>query len=153
MPPAPEPTPAPLPPPPPPPAILSLTCDVSELSFRSRSAQRLFLHGGVEHARQSFWMLGSLHGDTPGFEACSTTVALNPDRYFLFTLRHPRLVPLSPARGALDQRGEAEVEFRPTRQWSMPCPVGTTFHHAFVTFGSDHRLVFASNSVSCTIVP
>jgi hypothetical protein len=89
----------------------------------------------------------------PGFDVGGFHVPLNPDAYFLILLRRPRQGPLDPARGFLDENGEAEVELSLTRPWRLPRLIGRTFHHAFVVLDDESRLAFVSNAVPCAIVP
>lgn len=130
-----------------------LEADVDALSYAAHATQTLTLHAGARHAGQRFIMLGSLHGDTPGFDVDEHHVPLNVDAYFLISLRHPRLVPLEPARGWLDANGEAVVELAIERPWRRPALIGATFHHAYAVFDANGALAYVSNARSCTILP
>lgn len=140
-------------PPPPPAQHAPLEADVSVVSIAAGGSQTLALRAGATNAGRRFVLLGSLHGTDPGFGVDGLHVPLQPDRYFRLIARHPRLSPLEPARGLLDGAGEAVATFRLARPWSGGLFVGRTFHHAYLVRGADGDFVFASNAVSCVIVP
>jgi hypothetical protein len=132
---------------------MPLTADVTEISRSGHGVQTLTLDAGSARAGQSYVMLGSLSGTTPGFERSGISVSLNPDLYMLVLLRHPDLSPVQPARGTLDVNGRATATFALERRWNAAAVVGRTFHHAYVLWDRDCRITFASNSVPVTIVP
>jgi hypothetical protein len=128
--------------------------DVAEVSLTLGNEQALSLDAGPDHAGREYLILGSASGTAPGFTCSGVAVALNPDAYMLFSLLFPGRSPLQKSRGTLDLDGKASAIFKPARAWRASCLVGRTFDHAYVVLGGGTpRALFASNSVSVTIVP
>jgi hypothetical protein len=125
--------------------LLPLESAVTQVSLSAGESQPLELDAGHLHAGETYLLLGSFSGTTPGVPLASGLVLpLNPDRYFLRTLELPNRPPLAGSKGALNAAGHASANFS-----ALPLDVslaGTTLHHAFVTFGSVQALSTGSTS-------
>lgn len=130
---------------------------VGQVSVSAGGAQPLELDAGHQHALETYHVLGSISGTTPGLpHGPGHVVPLNPDAYFLRTLRHPGLPPIARSTGVLDARGHATAAFRLPPSGSIHL-IGLTVHHAFLTFrpGLHGRpsLAFVSNALPVSLVP
>lgn len=124
-------------------SFASLAGDVSEVPITGGS-QALTLDAGPDQAGKIFYVAGTLSGTAPGVSFGNVHVPLNPDAYTV----NPGLV--AGYLGVLDATGSSTATFVLPPGVS-PSLVGTTLHHAYVTFGSSQLLDFASNAVAVTL--
>ncbi|MEM7306431.1 MAG: hypothetical protein AAF682_07170 [Planctomycetota bacterium] len=105
-------------------------------------------------AGDSFVLLGSASGTSPGISSGSVHLALNPDAYFNLTLPPLGDEPLLGSVGTFDPAGGALATFvlPPGVDSSL---AGLTLHHAFVAYDSADptTLLAASNPVDLLLVP
>ena len=104
-------------------------------------------------AGSTYILLGSAAGTDPGLHVGPIVIPLNPDPYFLFTLIHPGMPPLSDSMGILDAGGGAlaTLSIPPGTDASL---AGLTLHHAYIVLGLTApwpRTV--SDPISVTFVP
>lgn len=91
------------------------------------------LDAGAPRGGESYLVLGSLSGTSPGVPLASGVLPLVPDGYFLHTLTHPNGAPLVDSLGVLDEAGVAQALFV-LPPLEVPFLVGTTVHHAYASF-------------------
>jgi hypothetical protein len=129
-----------------------LDADAAQLSLASGGVQRFGLDAGHLHASETYLLLGSLAGTSPGISlGGGRRLPLNADAYLGWTLRNPNVPPLQRSLGVLDARGHAVASFR-LPAGAPASLIGATFHHAFVTVGAS-GITFVSNPVPLAIVP
>jgi len=124
------------------------------LSVSLGGTQSLFLRPGASHAFESYFVLGSLTGTSPGLPLPGTalTLPLVLDGYFLFTLTDPAANALLPGHfGLLDANGQAAtaVVLPPA---SSPALAGLTAAHAFALLGPT-GFTYASSSEALSLLP
>lgn len=130
-----------------------LSADVAELSVATGGAQNLGLHAGTGHGGELYLVLGSVTGTSPGLNLGGSTLPLNLDGYFDFTLAHSNSPILQGTFGALDAGGAATAAINVPAATS-PALAGVVGNHAFVTLAPlGLSVTGASNSVSVTLVP
>jgi predicted outer membrane repeat protein len=141
---------------------LSLIGSPCGISSSTGQAQFLSLAAGAEFSLDTYFLLGSLSGTSPGLPlGPDVTLPLNfVDAYFDYTVSSPNSEVLGSSFGFLSQTGEASATFKiPT---SLPPSttaslVGLTAHHAFLVFGADpvtsvQGFLFASNPVAVRLI-
>lgn len=85
----------------------------TSLSAAEPTPVPLYLSMGSPSAADSYRILGSLSGTSPGQVLGGTMVPLNPDRFFDFTVSWPGGLPFMGNAGSLDASGRAEALFAP----------------------------------------
>jgi hypothetical protein len=88
-----------------------LYSDLGAISQSAGGTQTLTLDAGPAFAGDLYLVLGSLSGSSPGIPFGSFTIPLNPDAYFLHTVKHPSTAPLPDSLGTLDAAGRATAHF------------------------------------------
>lgn len=125
-----------------------------QVPVHAGGAQELFLRAGEEHGGAVFMILGSASGTSPGTRISGLSAPLNPDEYFRLLTRQAGAGLLRPFTDTLDDAGSADAIFElpPAAGHAL---VGVTLHHAYVLLdsGSSFGIRFASNAVSCKLVP
>jgi hypothetical protein len=128
-----------------------LYSDVPTISFSSPGAQKLTLDAGPEHAFETYLMVGSVTGTSPGTTLAGVAVPLNPDLWTLWTLQHPN-TPLNPGfAGTLNAAGGSVASFDLSGGFPAGL-VGLTFHHAYLA-GPGTSPTWASGPVKLKLVP
>jgi hypothetical protein len=128
-----------------------LSSATSTISVASGGAQSMCLSAGPAHAGKLYWMLGSLHGTTPGMLLGGVQVPLNYDPYMQFTILNPNTPPLANGLGLLDGSGRAAVTFA-IPPGLGPVLVGLHADHAFGVV-TGNSAVAASNPVGLDFLP
>ncbi len=128
-----------------------LQVDIQTLSLFAGGSATLQLDAGKAFAGESYWVLGSNTGTTPGMQSHGLQLNLNNGPYFQFTLNQPQNAMFSFFRGVLDAQGRAtaQVTFAPG---SNPNYAGTTLHHACVVWGPTGPS-FTTESEAFDLVP
>ena len=135
----------------------TLTADVHQLSVAQGGTQTFTLDAGVAHALDTYLLLGSVSGTTPGQPVDGQLLPLNYDTYFLHTLVHPNSPPLGNSWGLLSSAlpgpgGMATATFTLPPKLD-PTLVGMTVHHAFVVLDWSTGMVsLTSNAVPVDLV-
>lgn len=135
-------------------ATAPLAASASELSLSSGSGSIDFvLDAGPAHAQETFWLLGSILGTSPGLPLGPTLLLpLVVDPYFLFLAEGPNRPPLANGFGQLSSAGTATARFqRPAAV--PPALLGLRIHHAYLTLAATNVPQFVSNAVSFVLVP
>ena len=101
----------------------------------------------------SYLLLGSISGTSPGTAFGSLNVPLNRDRYYKFTRTFPNSAVLKNGSGPLDSRGRGVALFTPPMLTLSASYLGLTFHHAAVAYDPSFVAVDVSNVVPVTLVP
>lgn len=134
-------------------------CDLMLASTPTLSAaiggtQNLLLDLGPDGAGDTFLLLGSTSGFTPGVIVGSITIPLNDDTYFVWTLTHANTGILKGTLGTLDSDGRAScsVCLPPGATAGL---IGTELHHAGIglDFGLPTYVEYATNPVALLITP
>lgn len=128
-----------------------LSADVTSIAASVGGTQQLFLFAGSQHAGDTYWVLGTVTGTTPGIPINPwVTLPLAYDFYTQFTLANP-ISPILPGGfGTLDASGTATASFVVP---PIVLPAAATIHHAFVVIDGASGPVAASNAVSIDLVP
>lgn len=129
-----------------------LSVDAQSLSISTGGVQALSLHAGPSHAGDSYWMLGSITGSSPGIGAGSVQIPLNPDAYFLITATTPTSGAVSPALGVLGPQGDAQATF-PLPSGLPAALAGLRVHHAFLALDPAGFISDVSNPVFAELIP
>ncbi|MBM3984543.1 MAG: hypothetical protein FJ296_02440 [Planctomycetes bacterium] len=134
-------------------ATLPLTSDVHELPWSATVQQNLALDLGRAHAGDDYFVLGSLTGTSPGLALPSgTTLPLNDDFYFVFTLTSGNSPVLTDFSGTLDRAGAAAAQFNVPAGILDAQAIGLTVHHAAVVRHGG-QVVKVTNPVPLTFIP
>ena len=123
-----------------------------ELSLSQGGALQLRLSASAAAAADTYLILGSLSGTTPGLMVGSMTLPLNFDAYFLQMLYVPNGPIHSGSLGVLDAQGRASTVFVLPVGLS-PALAGITLHHAYFGFNSLGVISTISNPSSLKLVP
>lgn len=105
-------------------APVELLIGRSELSASEATPLPIYLSVGVGSAGDTYRVLGSLSGTSPGQVLGTTMIPLNADRFFDFTLTWPGGAPFLGNAGVLDAAGRSEALFAP-RAGGFNALVGT----------------------------
>jgi hypothetical protein len=105
---------------------------IQSVSLAAGERHDLVTQLGADHAGHDSLAFGRLAGTSPGLAVDGTTLALNPDPYFTFTLSTPSTPPLKASLGLLSAKGIARAEFS-LPAGAFPGLAGSTLHHAVVT--------------------
>lgn len=138
-------------------AAQTLTADVSQLSVATGGTQTFALDAGSGHASETYLLLGSTSGTTPGLSVDGHVLPLNSDPYFLHTLLHPNGAPLGSSFGSLSPASPGPGGMA-TATFTLPSGlgasvVGLTVHHAYVAIaGTTGAVTLASNAVAVDLV-
>lgn len=127
---------------------LPLESGVAQLSLSAGGVQPLVLDAGASNGGALHLLLGTATGTSPGQPFGPSTLPLNLDPYFLFTLASPGAPPLAGSLGVLDAQGQGTALLTVPPATS-PTLAGLLLHHAYVLVGSP----FASNPVPCGLIP
>ena len=136
--------------------VAPLESDVLELSLAGGGVQQLDLSAGAGHGFQTYLVLGSAGGTSPGVPVDGQLLPLNPvDPYFKYTLLAPGAAPLAGSLGILDAEGRAQATFTLPAGALAPELAGAVFHHAYVVLASPPSVgvVFASNAAPVVVAP
>jgi len=113
--------------------------------------QSLVFFAGPEQAGQTYLLLGSLSGTTPGVTIGAAHIPLNLDAYGNYSVLHPNSDPLFNSLGGLDASGTTSMmHFAPSI--GVSSLIGTTVHHACVIL-EPFGIEVISNPVSLLITP
>ena len=103
---------------------------------------------GTSYAGDTYLLLGSATGTTPGFTIFGVDVPLNPDLYLSITAGLAGSAVLPTWLGTLDANGKASASYALPVE---PTLVGLVLHHAYlVVDGASGLITFASNAVPLT---
>ncbi|MBI4133032.1 hypothetical protein HY478_00300 [Candidatus Uhrbacteria bacterium] len=136
-------------------SLASLCTQTNTLSVSSGGIQTFMLNAGFPHAFNSYLLLGSVSGMSPGLYIGGFTIPLNVDTYTFHTLISPNSPPLANSVGVLDSSGKATASFS-LPAGSSPSLAGLTVHHAYVVLKLTPtllELVHASNAVQLNLIP
>jgi hypothetical protein len=127
--------------------------DLAALSLSAGGTYAMSLAPGASRSGDTYLVLGSLSGSTPGFDLGALHVPLNIDPYFLFTLKSPGAPPLAGSLGVLDGAGHATCTLT-LPPGTAPSLAGVTIHHAFGLLnlaigGAD----YVSNAIELELLP
>jgi len=111
--------------------VPTLFSDIDEMSMQSGGTQVMDLLAGPARAGHLYLVAGSLSGTAPGLPLGSSTLPLNPDAYFSFSVAKANQAPYGNTFGMLDAGGSAQATF--TLPPISPNHVGLTLHHAYGT--------------------
>ena len=131
-----------------------LTLDPGSLSLASGGSAGFELFAPTSVTGDSYILLGSASGTSPGVSSGGVHLALNPDGYFALTLPPFGDEPLTGSAGTFDLSGQATAAFL-LPAGIDPALAGLTLHHAFVTYHSSDptTLLGASNTVELLLAP
>jgi hypothetical protein len=135
--------------------VVPLSTDVAGVSTSTGGVHQLHLAAGPGSAGDLYWFLGSLTGDSPGFDSDGFHFPLNIDAWTVFTVQNPNVLPLVQSLGFLDASGQPPV----TPGLAIPPGVftqftGAVFHHAALVLSSvDTTLRAVTNSARCELLP
>ncbi|MBK9387875.1 MAG: hypothetical protein IPN34_23915 [Planctomycetes bacterium] len=87
----------------------SISAYPPRISAERGGMQRLRLDAGLTHAAQSYLVLGSLSGTSPGLALGALTLPLNPDGFLGLTIELANQHPFSASFGTLDAQGRARA--------------------------------------------
>lgn len=136
-------------------SALNLGSVPKTVSISGSGVQWLPLDAGVERAGQTFFVLGSAVGTSPGVPLSAGVLPLVPDAYTFLTATLGASPPLSTGLGQLDAQGRAVVTLTASPTWP-PDLIGTTVYHAYVTLDLGAPILdvtFVSNAVSVRLLP
>jgi hypothetical protein len=132
---------------------LGLSSDSHLISLSNMGGRSLTVDFTPLMAGNSYLVLGSVSGTSPGTTFGSLNVPLNRDRYYKFTRAFPNSALLQNSSGALDARGKAVAVFSPPVMTLSPSYLGLTFQHAAIAYAPGIVAVDVSNVVPVTLVP
>ena len=133
---------------------LLLTSSHDSISASAGGSVTLSVSAGIEHAEDTYFVLGSTSGTGIGVPLGDLVLPLDLDEYLGFTLAYPNSGPLEDTLGTLAFDGTATA--------AIHIPPGldlgeTTVHHAYVVISvSDTGVPFlslVSNAVPLSVVP
>lgn len=123
------------------------------ISLSQGGIQTLLLQAGPSFAGSLYLVLGSMSGTAPGLPYGGSTIPLNPDSYFLYSLGNANNPPLLNTLGVLDASGAATA-FVSIPQGFNPTLSGLTLDHAYgVLDPGTLALQFTSNPEQVTLIP
>lgn len=126
-----------------------LSANLTEISVTTGGTQALCLNAGAAHAGQTYWVLGSESGSTPGVPIDGVVVPLNFDAWTLYTLTQPNIGALNQTLGLLDGSGQANANLIVPALASL---AGVQLQHAYIVTNG-LTVLDASNAVSISLVP
>ncbi|MEQ8768842.1 MAG: hypothetical protein RL885_33360 [Planctomycetota bacterium] len=130
----------------------ALEADVTTLSVAVGGSVQLDLYGGTRNAGQTYLLVGSENGTTPGFTFQGVSVPLNAGLYLNYSAANPNTPILTNTLGTLDGCGEAQASFNlpPSGPTFL---VGRTLNHAWIAFDTlgTGKALEASNAVAVTL--
>ncbi len=107
--------------------------DITQVSLIDGGVQNLFIQAGDDHAGETFVMLGSLSGTSPGVPFGDLTVPLVVDAYTTSLLAAPSGSLLSPVIGVLDADGKGGSSFTVPGSILPLSLLATPVNHTFLT--------------------
>ncbi|MCB9882439.1 MAG: hypothetical protein H6834_11670 [Planctomycetes bacterium] len=123
-----------------------------ELSVSAGGSVDLDLVAGSQHAGNTYWVLGTLSGTTPGLTLPTVHVPLNVDSWTWDTIAYPNTALLARTLGVLDKSGRASASLLNVRPGLIPpALIGLRFDHAFLVIDQINAITFASNPVAFSI--
>ena len=130
--------------------VVGLSASPPTLSVGSGGSQTLSLDAGACNAGGTYFVLGSLSGDSPGLPLPGGfTLPLNADAYFNLTLTNPNSALLANSLSLLNGAGKGTSTF--TIPAGAPAGlVGLTAHHAFLALNGIPTVSFVSESAALT---
>ncbi|MHC4375557.1 MAG: GDSL-type esterase/lipase family protein [Planctomycetota bacterium] len=134
---------------------ISLGAVPQTLSISAAEVQFMPLDAGPERAGQTFFMLGSGVGTSPGVPLSAGVLPLVPDAYTFLTATLGATPPLSAGLAQLDGQGRALVTLTTSPTWP-PDLIGATVYHAYVTLDLNAPVLdvtFVSNAASVRLLP
>ncbi|MEE9393523.1 MAG: hypothetical protein V3W41_13565 [Planctomycetota bacterium] len=131
----------------------TLGSDVFTLSIQNGGIQTLTIDGGVGLAFNTYIVVGSASGSSPGFDINGLHVPLNDDFYLTATLQSTSLSPLANSFGALDSSGLAQAQVILPAMALSPAFAGLVLHHAAGIIDFTGSLTFVTNAAPLTLVP
>ncbi|MEM7201266.1 MAG: aryl-sulfate sulfotransferase [Planctomycetota bacterium] len=130
----------------------SLWSDATSLNLGEGGSVQFDLVAGSPRAGETYLVLGSASGTSPGTTVGGLPLPLNPDSYFVLTATMPSVFPLTETIGTLDGAGRASATFG--------LPPGLSFlaglhvDHAFLAFDlGSGTTTHASNAVPLDLLP
>jgi hypothetical protein len=132
----------------------TLWADRETLSAAAGGTVAFELIAGTPEGGQSYWLLGSISGTTPGFTKNGIPVPLNWDAYTDLTLDLANTPVLTDTFGSLDGLGKASASLNVGAGVLPPTAFGIVLSHAYVAFDpGTSKLSWASNAVDVLIDP
>ncbi len=129
-----------------------LSVDVATISLSAGGIAHFSLDAGAAHGGQSYVLLGSDTGTSPGQSAAGILLPLNDGPYFQFTWHHANNPVFSAFRGVLAANGQASAALS-VPPGSSSAYVGRTLAHAFVVLASPGTPILASEARSFQLLP
>ncbi|MEM7309139.1 MAG: hypothetical protein AAF682_20815 [Planctomycetota bacterium] len=125
------------------------------LSFEAGGVHTLHLDAGQAHAGETYTVVGSFSGTSPGLTFAGLKLPLNFDAYLAFGLANPGEAPLSGSLGVLDADGCGAATFTLSSPTVPPSLAGTTLYHAWFALDPalPQPLTFASVAAPLTLLP
>jgi hypothetical protein len=133
-----------------------LEADVLDLSLSAGGTQSFTISGGLAHAGEFYWLIGSASGTAPGLVLDGQTLPLNVDAWMLTTLSFANSAILPNSLGLLDANGEASSAALVVPPASDPALAGITLNHAAALFsvsGFGATVTLATNAQPVTLLP
>jgi hypothetical protein len=129
-----------------------LASDLTDVSVSTGGQQQLTLTADPSLSLKVFFVLGSASGTAPGVTIDGVHLPLQVfDPYFLYTVSEPNAPPFINTLGFLSPSGTASATIDvPIGQ---PSWAGVSLNHAYLVFGGDQSVLFASNPVPLVLVP
>ncbi|MHC4263125.1 MAG: hypothetical protein ACYSWX_11420, partial [Planctomycetota bacterium] len=105
-----------------------------------------------QYGNRTYFVLGSSSGTTPGIILDGVLVPLvAADAYFSFIVSSPNVAPFINTLGSLSPVATATAAIEvPAGASSL---AGVTLDHAYIVFGNNLEVAYASNAVSLDLVP
>ncbi|MHC4263218.1 MAG: FG-GAP repeat domain-containing protein, partial [Planctomycetota bacterium] len=130
----------------------ALASSLEAISIATGGQQDLSLNASADLGLKLYFILGSASGTSPGISLNGVHLPLQVfDPYFLYSVSEPNAPPFVNTLGVLDPLGVATATIDvPVGQ---PGWVGITLHHAYLVFGGDQSVLFASNAVPLMLMP
>ena len=132
----------------------ALDADVDSISLSAGGVQNLTLTLGPKHAFETYFVLGSASGTSPGVPLDGKVLPLNLDAYFTLTAVGPNAPPLVNTFGTFDATGITTAQIVVPAGFS-PSLAGVTLHHAYlsIVLAPVAFVDLISNACALTFVP
>ncbi|MFT6041953.1 MAG: hypothetical protein ACI9C2_002130, partial [Gammaproteobacteria bacterium] len=115
--------------------------------------QVLTLTPGPGHFFDTYLLIGSVSGTSPGIPLGALNLPLQPDFYLDFTLLHPNTPPLTKSMGLLLTGVPVDATFTLPPNLG-PSFIGLVIHHAYVSYNpATATIIEVSNAVPATLFP
>lgn len=130
----------------------TLLADVDRLSLMAGGTQTMTLCPGFAFVGQSYLVLGSISGTSPGVLIQGVTVPLQFDAYTQFTFSNPNAPPLQGGFGSIGFLGKNHPTLK-VPAGTDPALAGLAVYHAYGVFDDDLNLTHVSNALTTVLDP